>query len=468
MGDLEIWRRGDLVGFPAEALNQHVVVLGSTGSGKTETMLRLAYGARKCYGYQVCYLDAKGDQQADTPARFLAAMRAAGARSIRMFPATYYHGWKGSARDIYNRLIAIIDYSESRYYGDVAADVVRLATNSPAGVPRSSGHLLSLMSFKGLMATYKGTPQVATIASLDKKLLNQVAMRYRVFFNAVEGQLDGSLGYEDADALYLQIRGFLLRDEAPRLGRFLALDFAHYLSERKPRNTRTLLLIDEVNALRIRDEMSILFEQSRSFGAGVIISSQSYAGLGQKEYAERILGAANTFILHRCSDPEEIAKRAGRMPIVRSNWGVTMGAATAQGRMQLYEDWKVHPDLVRQQDQGEAFLIHSGRAQQLRFAPIPVAPAMLADARRLMHQEEAAQQALLAQAAQPVQTQPVQTSSSAPGSKSQSAPKDASANAKQAPQTSANQQQSPGAGKPTSKAPSASVQSEDDEADRIS
>ncbi len=467
MGDLVTWRRGDLVGFPMDALNQHIVLLGATGSGKTETMLRLAYGARKCYGYQVCYFDAKGDQQADTPARFIAAMRAAGARSIRMFPATFYNGWRGSARDLYNRLMAVIDYSESRYYGDVAADVVRLALNSPAGVPRSSGQLLSLMSFKGLMATYKGSPQVATIASFDKKLLNQVAMRYRVFFNAVEGQLDGSLGYEDADALYVQIKGFTLRDEAPRLGRFLVLDFAHYLAERKPRGVRTLLLIDEVNALRVRDEMSILFEQARSFGAGIAISSQSYAGLGPREYAERMLGAANTFILHQCSDPEEIAKRAGRQPIVRANWGVQMGAATGQGRMQLYDDWKVHPDVVRQQGRGEAFIIHGGRAQQLRFAQVTVPPAQLANTWRLIQQEEAAQQTLLAQAA-PVQTPSVQASSAASGSSSKSAATKASTNTTQAPQPSANRPRPPDAGKPATPATNAPVQSGDDEADRIS
>ena len=468
MSDLVTWRRGDLVGFPMEALNQHVVILGATGSGKTETMLRLAYGARKCYGYQICYLDAKGDEQADTPARFVAAMQAAGARSVRMFPATYYNGWKGTPRDLYNRLMAVIDYSESRYYGDVAADVVRLALNSPAGVPRSGQQLLALMTYRGLMAAYKGTPQMATIASLDKKLLNQVAMRYRVFFGVVEGQLDGALGYEDADALYLQVKGFLLRDEAPRLGRFLVLDFAHYLSERKPRTTRTLLLIDEVNALRIRDEMSILFEQARSFGAGIVISSQSYAGLGPREFAERMLGAANSFILHQCSDPEEIARRAGRVPTVRANWGVQMGAATGHGRMQLYDDWKVHPDVVRQQSRGEAFIINGGRAQQLRFAPVNLPTTAIASARQLIQQEEAAQQALIAQAAQPAQAQPAQTSSSAPGSPSQSAPGSASAGTKKAPQTPANQQRPSGAGQGSAPAANPAIQGGDDEADRIS
>lgn len=454
MGDLETWRRGDWVGFPMHDLGEHVVVLGSSGSGKTETFLRLAYGARKVYGYQVCYIDAKGDEKADTPVRFIAAMRAAGARSVRMFPATYYNGWKGTATDLFNRLMSVIDYSESRYYGDVAADILRLALNSPAGVPRSSQQLLANMTFKGLMQIYKGTPQVAIVASLDKKLLNQVAMRYRVFFGAMNGQLDGSLGYEDADALYLMVKGFTLRDEAPRLGRFLALDFAHYLAARKPRGVRALLLIDEVNALRMRDETSILFEQARSFGAGIVISSQSYAGLGQKEYAERILGAANTFILHRCSDPEMVAARAGKKPTVRANWGVTMGAATGYGRMQLYDDWKVHPDIVRQQNRGEAFIINTGRAQQVHFAPVVLPKASIASAWQLIQQEEAAQQALLA-AAVPSQVQPP------PSSGQGSPPRQTNASTKKAPASPspANRQPSP--------APNPAAQGDDDEADRI-
>lgn len=464
MSDLVTWRRGDLVGFPMHDLGEHVVVLGSSGSGKTETFLRLAYGARKVYGYHIFYIDAKGDEKADTPARFLAAMQAAGAQHIRMFPATYYNGWKGTATDLFNRLMSVIDYSESRYYGDVAADVLRLALNSPAGVPRSSQQLLATMTFKGLMAAYKGTPQVAIVASLDKKLLNQVAMRYRVFFGAMNGQLDGALGYEDADAMYLMVRGFTLRDEAPRLGRFLALDFAHYLATRKPRGVRALLFIDEVNALKMRDETSILFEQARSFGAGIVISSQSYAGLGLKEHAERILGAANTFIVHRCNDPEEVARRAGRTPTVRSNWGVQMGIATSYGRMQLYDDWKVHPDLVRQQHAGEAFLINGGRAQQVRFAPVPLPPATIADARRLIQQEEAAQQALLVQAARPIQTSSAQASSSAPGSPSKSA----TGKTKQATPPPAPRVIPKGAGQPTSQPPNVPTQGGNDEADRIS
>jgi hypothetical protein len=400
MGDLETWRRGNWVGFPAYDLGEHTICVGSSGSGKTETLLRIAYGARKVYGQQIIFIDAKGDERQETASRFVAAMHEAGARRIRMFPATYYNGWKGSSVDLFNRLISVIDYSESRFYGDVAADVLRLALEAPTGVPRSSQQLLNNMTLRRLTEIYKGTPQVTAVASLDRKLLNQVLMRYRVFFGAMKGQLDGTLGYEDSDAVYVMIKGFTLRDEAPRLGRFLALDFAHYVANRKPPGAGALLIIDEFNALRMRDEASILFEQARSFGASLVISSQSYAGLGRREDAERILGAANTYILHRCSDPEEIAKRAGRHPRIRSHWGVELGKATSRARMQVYDDWKVRPDVARQQGRGEAFLINGGRAQQVRLAQVSLTPGAIAEAKRLIEQEEAAQLTLLATAQQ--------------------------------------------------------------------
>jgi len=82
--------------------------------------------------------------------------------------------------------------------------------------------------------------------------------------------------------VYLRVRGFTLRAEAPRLGRFLVSDFIHYIAERRRPGVRTLFIIDEFNALRMREETSILFEQVRDFGGNLIISAQGYAGLGGK------------------------------------------------------------------------------------------------------------------------------------------------------------------------------------------
>jgi len=62
----------------------------------------------------------------------------------------------------------------------------------------------------------------------------------------------------------------------------LVSDFIHYIAERRRPGVRTLFIIDEFNALRMREETSILFEQVRDFGGNLIISAQGYAGLGGK------------------------------------------------------------------------------------------------------------------------------------------------------------------------------------------
>src|SRR2546428_10418144 len=64
-------------------LCRHLLVCGATGSGKTETLMRMAYAVARCSGAPVFYLDGKGDR--DTAERFVGLMADAG-RSTRGFP----------------------------------------------------------------------------------------------------------------------------------------------------------------------------------------------------------------------------------------------------------------------------------------------------------------------------------------------------------------------------------------------
>src|SRR5713226_4384207 len=101
MGNLAWKRRGKFV-FPEKALRYHAVALGSTGSGKSITLSRNAYGAHKVYHQQVVYLDAKGETKRedeageDSAARYVATMQAASAKNILVVPALYYNGWHGT------------------------------------------------------------------------------------------------------------------------------------------------------------------------------------------------------------------------------------------------------------------------------------------------------------------------------------------------------------------------------------
>jgi len=116
MGDL-VWKSRGLFGFPQKALRKHAIALGSSGSGKTETLFRMAYGAYKVYRQQVVYLDIKGEtkredeQGQDNAARFVATMQAAGAKTVYVFPSLYYHGWQGTPQELKNRLLSVVDFT---------------------------------------------------------------------------------------------------------------------------------------------------------------------------------------------------------------------------------------------------------------------------------------------------------------------------------------------------------------------
>jgi len=386
--------------FPQRALRLHAIALGSSGSGKTETLLRAAYGAHKIYRQQVIYLDAKGEtkredeQGQDNAARFVATMRAAGAESIQVFPSTYYNGWHGTPAELKNRLLSVIDFSESAYYGDVAAHALDLALNAPT-TPRSSTHFLANLRYDRLKAIYKNDAlRYRHVLALDKHLLEQVEMRYQVFFNAMDGQLDGTLDYANADAVYLRVRGFTLRNEAPRLGRFLISDFMHYIAERRLAGVQTLFIIDEFNALRMREETSILFEQVRSFGGNLLISAQGYAGLGPHEYAERILDACSTYILHACSDPGPISRRAGKRFFIETSWSEDEDGIQRRHLRPRY-DWRISETAVIQQEEGQAFWIYKGHSQHVQTAMVPIASEQIQESWREIRRQEEMQCQLL-------------------------------------------------------------------------
>ena len=382
-----------------QALAHHLVCVGASGSGKTETLLRIAYGAAKVYGWQVLFLDAKGDRQ--TATRFVAAMLQGGKRRIKMFPAAFYGGWRGDANALLNRLIAIEDYSDA-YYKGMAKLMLSLAINVPVGLPKNSRELLARLRLDALTAAYKGLPEEAEVLQIRPRDAAGVYNRYRAFFGMIGSRLDGSFAFEDVDAAYLLLDGLALREEASSLGRYLLEDFAHYVVARKQQGRRVLLLIDDFSALSMHTEAVNLFERIRSYGGAVVISSQSYAALGRtRQDAERILGAAATLIVHRSSDPEPLVARAGMQQQVQANWQLFGRLSLPDGSVRVQETFLVPPEDVRRLLTGQAFVIGSGQAQKVSIAALGLHPQALVDAEALVKQQEQAQAAVLVPAVLP-------------------------------------------------------------------
>lgn len=373
-GDLWPWVRGIWLTYPLAALSIHAAVVGRSGAGKSETLLRIAYLAAKIYRMKVIFLDAKGDWE--TAARFRLHMREAGIARLGIFPTGRHNGWLGDPHDLLNKLLASQRFSEEYYLG-VATNMLTLAIQAPGGPPTDSATLLYRLNPQNLKRIYKGKPEFQEIQALRPDVSWGVYHRYASFFRAVRGKLDGEYGYGEWDAAYFLLDGVRLQDESAHLGRFLITDFEQYLAIRKhgaPKR-RVLIIIDEFSAISGKADAVGLFERIRSLGGSVMVSSQSYAGLG--EYANRLLATAATVIVHACVLPQVFSVIAGMRPRPDLTYQVSLGTDEDPGDTQMNpgqeptdriavhqrQDYRVKASDIQQLAVGRAFFVHGGTAQ---------------------------------------------------------------------------------------------------------
>jgi hypothetical protein len=352
-----------------ERLCRHVLVCGATGSGKTETVLRLAWAVARGWGVPVFYLDAKGDRA--TAERFVGLMADAGRRA-RVFPLEPIDGWRGTPRELVGRLMEVVDYARegpAAWYRDVARLVVGLACEQPGGPPRSARELLTRMELAALRYAHGDTTQVM---ALSAQQVDQVRLRYAAFFSAVGGALDGGWAWEEAEAAYLLLDGLRLREETACVARFLLEDFAHYFSSRKAPAQWALLIVDEFSALAYVAGLARCVEQARSFQTALVLVPQVTAGMGTQADAARILGNVETVICHRLNTPEEIVALAGTREVPHYSARYTRDGATGEGSMHKRTASRVDPNSVRALPRGEAYVISHGRALRARIPRVPL------------------------------------------------------------------------------------------------
>lgn len=349
-------------------LCRHVLVCGATGSGKTETVLRLAWTVAKHSGAPVFYLDGKGDR--DTARRFCGLMADAGRRT-RVFPLEAFDGWRGEPHEIQGRLMEIIDYSTvgpASWYRDIAKTTLGLVCEHPRGPPRSSQEALMRMNLGLLRGAHPGS---SAAGALSEAQVNQVRLRYEAFFGQTRGALDGSWAWEDTQAAYLLLDSLALREETSGLARFLFEDFAHYFTARKSHAQFCLLIVDEFSALARSTGMAARVEQARGFNTGLVLAPQVVAGMGDEVEAARILGSVETVICHRVNTPEDIITLAGTRKIVEYSSHYGMEGATGEGSARIQHQYKVDPNHVRSLPPGVAFIISRGRAMKAHIEQAP-------------------------------------------------------------------------------------------------
>ena len=295
-----------------KSLRNHMLIVGTTGAGKSTLMLRLWAGfwpaASRWHGKGhedrplLVVIDAKGGFDGrDTAERACRVMTDLGAAKVGMWPdEVSLNLWalpQARLTEVLVDLVPVAKEGGAAYYADVLAATVHLAVHAPAGPPTSSADFLSRLDAGWLDMAYVGIPERLTEVQGAAKSIPDVRLRYKTLLDRLGPGFDGNPtkpGVDDSitdyDMLYCVVEGTagttvaeaqaralveLITDAATRWGR----DDVESPIEKRA----ALLALDEFSAVSGKVRIYELTERLRSLGAAVQIGAQSWESLAPTE-----------------------------------------------------------------------------------------------------------------------------------------------------------------------------------------
>jgi hypothetical protein len=379
----------------AGACARHMVIVGSTGSGKTNLMIRLwagwftatlaAWRAGKGGRPLLVVLDCKGGRDARKKAeRTRRLLYGAGARRVAIWPdEARLSIWDLPPADLAVLLYQMIESGTgaAAYYADMLYACVVLAVTAPPGPPYNTASFLDRLDAKWLQHAWDDGrhPRQADQARAAARHLRDIQLRYVTLLDRLGPALDGPGTLAEADAWYFILEG--TREPSVAEAQAMAItELAARAATTLDGDQRAILLAaDDYSAVSRRVPMSNLYERGRSLGIGVQVSAQSWQGLGADEDERyRIAATADggIFVLHT-PHPEPLVALAGKRRVLETAHKLIGSTWGDEGTTREQRAWTADPDIVRRLTVGQACYIHRGAATFVQVARPAASPLTL-------------------------------------------------------------------------------------------
>ncbi|MBV9382078.1 MAG: DUF87 domain-containing protein [Streptosporangiaceae bacterium] len=390
---------------PHQMCGRHMVIVGATGSGKTNLMIRLWAGwftaaAHAGQNPLLVVLDCKGGRDARRKAdRTRRLLHGAGARRVAIWPdEARLTLWDLPPDDLAVLLYQMVETGDgaAAYYADIMQAVLTLAITAPTGPPHNAAEFLDRLDARWLEGAWARHPGQAARARAAARHLPDIQLRFSTLLGRLGPALDGPGTLADADAWYFILEGTREPSVAEAQAMAITELAAHTATDPFGAPRAMLLAADDYSAVSRRVPLSNLYERGRSLGIGVQVSAQSWHGLGGSEDERyRIAATADGGIwVLQTPHPEPLAALAGTRRVLETAHkfiGATWGN---EGTTRQQRAWTADPDVIRRMDVGQACYIRRGAATFVQVArprpspltltpaPIPACPAMPVPARR--------------------------------------------------------------------------------------
>jgi hypothetical protein len=362
---------GQNVVLPRNSSSVRALIIAESGSGKTVLLNGLVLCALE-YGWPVFVIDAKGDP---ADAESLAAVAETYHRSTSV--AGRWNLFNGTSENVTSKLMRLMpapDGANQHYLDEIRGVLQAVQDASPI---RSVGELRQRLNQPGQFVrdqfdlemvnhTIDRTGTTAGLRALQSLL---IALRPLERWISNEGwSFDTPL----ADVTVVPLSP--VDDAQARLGDLLILDLRHFLAARLERRDKksVLVIVDEFAQLVTGtqdpgDTAGSLFETARSAGVGLVLSTQSPAGVSNDEVRRRrALTSGAALIVGRSKDPEDLVKYAGTAIRMEAS-GRAAGDQLGSGRAQ--HSFVIPPQDVREAADGAFWLVQAGAIAPFRALP---------------------------------------------------------------------------------------------------
>ncbi len=283
------WR--PVLAVPFTALARHMVIVGATGAGKTNLMMRLwagwftaalratASGGRRPL---LVVMDCKGGPDARAKAaRARRLLYGAGARRVAIWPdEAALSLWDVPPAELAVLLYQMVETGAgaAAFYADILQAVIILAVKAPPGPPVSAAEFLARLDRAWLETAYGDGqhPEQAARVRSARTHLPDIHLRLSTLLARLGPALDGGGTLADADAWYCILEGTREKSVAEAQAMAITELVAHAATSPEAAPRAMLLAADDYSAVSRRVPLSNLYERGRSLGIGVQVSAQSW------------------------------------------------------------------------------------------------------------------------------------------------------------------------------------------------
>ena len=371
---------GKLAVLPKAASAVRALLLAESGTGKTV----LLNGVMLCaleYGWPVDMLDAKGDP-ADAEA-FAKIARSYG-RTVAIVGPKSVEGrvqwnlFSGNVNQVTAKLMRLMPEPDgaNQHYLDEIRGVLQAVQDK--GPVRSVEDLRERLTNPAHWVRDQYDQNMVN-CPVDSKAGTTAGMRalqsLLVALRPLEEWLsEDGWSYDNRIADVTVVPLSPVDDAQARLGDLLMLDLRNHMATRLARGDKSplLVVVDEFPQLVTGtsdpgDTAGSLFETARSAGMGLILATQSPAGVSNDEVRRRrALTSGAALIFGRSKDPEDVVKYAGTVMQMEAS-GAAGGEQLNSARAQ--HTYVIPPQDVREATDGAFWIVQAGAIAPFRALP---------------------------------------------------------------------------------------------------